>query len=147
MPSGYNGGDIPARDNIHAAVRNALVKDGWTVTHDPLRLRFEQQDLYVDLGAERLLGAEKGTRKIAVEIKTFLSPSEMADLQQAAGQFALYRLVLERIEPERELYLAVPQDVAGRVFRRTVGRLFVESRQIKVIGVNIESEEVAEWIL
>lgn len=137
---------MPARDNIHAAVRNALVKDGWAITHDPLRLRFEQQDLYIDLGAERLLGAEKGTRKIAVEIKTFLGPSEMADLQQAAGQFILYQLVLERIEPDRELYLAVAQDVARRVFRRAVGRLVVESRQIKIIGVNIESEEVAEWI-
>ena len=70
----------------------------------------------------------------------------MADLQQAAGQFTLYQLVLARTEPDRELYLAVPEDVAERVFRRTVGRLFVESRQIRVIGMNIESEEVAQWI-
>ncbi|MCP4345831.1 MAG: hypothetical protein GY795_09930, partial [Desulfobacterales bacterium] len=28
---------MPARDLYHNNFRNALVKDGWTVTHDPFR--------------------------------------------------------------------------------------------------------------
>ena len=39
-------------------MRNALVHDGWTITHDPLHLRWGTKDMYVDLGAERFLGAE-----------------------------------------------------------------------------------------
>lgn len=62
---------MPALDSLHGVVKNALVKDGWTVTHDPLTLRLDGLKLFVDLGAERVLAAEKGARRIVVEIKTF----------------------------------------------------------------------------
>lgn len=70
---------MPARDQHHEQVRQALVKDGWAITHDPLRLRWGQRDLFVDLGAEQLLAAEKSDRKIAVEIKSFAGPSMIDD--------------------------------------------------------------------
>lgn len=55
---------MPARDIYHDAVRNALMKDGWTITDDPLRLRLRGgRSLFVDLGAKRLLAAERGTEK------------------------------------------------------------------------------------
>ena len=82
---------MPARDKYHNAVRNALIKDGWTITHDPLRLVWGKRDMYVDLGAKKLLGAQKGERLIAVEIKSFAGASEMADLEKAVGQFSVYR--------------------------------------------------------
>jgi XisH protein len=63
---------MPARDRYHDHVKAALIKDGWIITHDPLRLHWGVKDMYVDLGAERLLAAEKGTRKIAVEVKSFI---------------------------------------------------------------------------
>ena len=85
---------MPARDQYHHQVKNALVKDGWTITHDPLRLKWGAKDLYVDLGAERLLNAEKGHRKIAVEVKSFAGPSEIDDLEKALGQYLLYHDVL-----------------------------------------------------
>ncbi len=65
--------------------------------------------MFVDLGEEQVLGAEKGLRKIAVKIKTFRGSSGMKDLEQAIGQYVLYRIFLRRLEPDRELYLAVPQ--------------------------------------
>ncbi len=65
---------MPARDLYHDTVKNALVKDGWTITHDPLTLEVASTRLFVDLGAEQVIGAEKGLRKIAVEIKTFRGP-------------------------------------------------------------------------
>ena len=49
---------MPARNIYHNQVRNALIKDGWTITHDPLRLTWGDKDLYVDLGAERLLARD-----------------------------------------------------------------------------------------
>ena len=67
---------MPARGLYHDAVKNALAKDGWTVTHDPFHIKVGAKDLFVDLGAEQLLGAEKGDRKIAVEVKSFAGPSE-----------------------------------------------------------------------
>jgi hypothetical protein len=76
---------MPARDRYHDQVKNALIKDGWTITDDPLHVKWGRKDMYVDLGAERLLAAEKGERKIAVEVKSFLGPSEMSDLEQSVS--------------------------------------------------------------
>lgn len=76
---------MPARDRDHDSVRAALVTDGWIITGDPLRLQYAGDDLYVDLAAERLIAAERGERRIAVEIKSFSGPSEMADLHTAVG--------------------------------------------------------------
>jgi XisH protein len=99
---------MPALDRHHVAVRNALIKDGWTVTADPLTLRVGVDRVHIDLAAERMLIAERGARKIAVEIKTFSGASKIADLEEALGQYVLYRMVLRRAEPDRDLYLAVP---------------------------------------
>src|ERR1700734_2806248 len=86
-------GDMPARDRYHDQVKNALIKDGWTITDDPLHVRWGKKDMYVDLGAQQLLAAEKEHRKIAVEVKSFLGESEMADLEQAIGQYTVYHEV------------------------------------------------------
>jgi hypothetical protein len=50
---------MPRKDKYHDAVRTVLEKDGWTISHDPLVLEWGDKDVYVDLGAERLLAAEK----------------------------------------------------------------------------------------
>ena len=118
---------MPARDIYHDTVKNALIKDGWTITHDPLTLKLGSSQLFVDLGAEQVIGAEKGLRKIAVEIKTFRGSSDMRDLEQAIGQYVLYRIFLRRVEPDRELYLAVPQDVVEKVFSEDYGQGFVKT--------------------
>lgn len=107
---------MPAKDIYHHAVKNALIRDGWIITDDPLHLKWGQKDMYVDLGAKQLLAAEQGTKKIAVEIKSFVSPSEMADLKDAIGGFIMYRAVINRLEPERTLYLAIRDSVFITLF-------------------------------
>jgi hypothetical protein len=102
---------MPALDRFHQVVRNALTKDNWTITDDPLTLTVGADHVHIDLAAERMIAAEKGVRKIAVEIKTFTGASRIADLEDALGQYILYRMALRRTEPGRELYLAVPQPV------------------------------------
>jgi hypothetical protein len=49
---------MPARDRYHDRVKNALIEDGWTITADPLHVKWGKKDLYVDLGAEQRLAAE-----------------------------------------------------------------------------------------
>lgn len=63
---------MPAKDVYHSVVRLALEKDSWTITHDPLKLVLGRKKGYVDLGAEKVLAAQRGMRRIAVEIKSFL---------------------------------------------------------------------------
>lgn len=81
-----------------AVEQRLLLGEYWTITHDPLRLTLGMKDVYVDLGAERLLAAVKGQQKIAVEVKSFLGLSEIADLEVALGQYTLYHDILAKTE-------------------------------------------------
>ena len=137
---------MPARDRYHDCVRNALIKDGWVITHDPLRLTWGKKDLYVDLGARQLWAAEKGERKIAVEIKSFLGKSEVDDLEKALGQFMLYRALLIMNEPGRTLFPAVPDHVLQDVFDDPAGRILVKDESLHVLGYDPEAEEITRWI-
>lgn len=74
-----------AKDIFHEIVKEALVKDGWIITHDPFKLEHLEKKMKVDLGAERILAAQRGVDKIAVEIKSFLSRSRIYDFYAALG--------------------------------------------------------------
>jgi len=124
---------MPARDRYHNQVKTALQRDGWIITHDPLNLKWGVKDMYVDLGAEQLLAAEKGLRKIAVEVKSFLGSSEIADLERAVGQFVLYSSVLREVDPERMLYLAVHEEIFIDLFEEPIGRLLLANRHIQLV--------------
>jgi hypothetical protein len=78
---------MSAKDLFHNTVRHALEKDGWTITHDPLPMQVGRVEMYIDLGAERLIAAERGTEKIAVEIKSFARSSEISEFHTTLGQF------------------------------------------------------------
>jgi hypothetical protein len=97
-----------AKDLFHDAVRRGLEKEQWVVTDDPLELEWEEVAVKIDLGAERLIAAERDREKIAVEIKSFIGTSAINDFHTALGQFLNYRIMLEVKEPDRLLYLAVP---------------------------------------
>lgn len=110
------GSSFVAKDRFHQVVKTALIKDGWDVTHDPLQIKVGGVDMEIDLGAERLLAAERGGEKIAVEVKSFLArASAISEFHMAMGQFINYRAALRREEFDRVLYLAV-LDLATTVF-------------------------------
>lgn len=136
---------MPALDLYHSQVRSALVKDGWTITDDPLTLQLDDRNLYVDFGAERLLAAERGTEKIAVEIKTFRNPSPVADLEQAIGQYGLYEDVLQIVDPSRSLYLAIPEAAYRAIFSERIGQLARQNRIRRVFTFAPEKEEIVQW--
>ncbi|MGF1519221.1 MAG: XisH family protein [Nodosilinea sp.] len=137
---------MPAKDIYHDAVKAALLKDGWTITQDPLSLRIGKKDLFIDLGAEKLLAAEKGSNKIAVEIKSFVGASEIRDLENALGQFVLYQNVLSLTEPDRTLYLAIREAVYLDLFEEEIGKMLLERNVVKLLSFNPEQEVITRWI-
>lgn len=137
---------MPAKDLFHDAVRNALEKEGWIITNDPLHLRIGKIDMYIDLGAEKVLVAEKGEQKIAVEIKSFLRTSTITDFYLALGQFIPYRMALEELEPERTLYLAIPTDVYELFFEQAFIQKIVKRQQVKLLIYDADNEEIKAWI-
>ena len=136
---------MPARDRYHDSVKNALIKDGWTITQDPLKLNWGRKDMDVDLGAEQLLTAEKGIRKIVIEIKGFFGPSEMNDLEAAVGQYVIYHDVLARVEPDRELYLADDEETFEDLFEEPIGELLIDNNRVKLLGFDPQTEAIIRW--
>ncbi len=134
-------------DNIHDAVKEALVKGGWTITAEHYRIKYEDLDLYADLAAQRkLFAAERGPQKIVVEAKSFLGRSPVQDLKNALGQYGLYRILLQEIEPDRKLYLAIAESTYRRFFKRKGVQFIVEHERLPLIVVNINKEEIVSWI-
>lgn len=102
--------------------------------------------MFVDLGAEKLLTAEKEGRRIAVEVKSFVGYSEMRDLQNAVGQYQVYRSIMARTRPERTLYLAVSAEAFHSLFEEDVGSLVMEGCGISLIIFDDQREVIAKWI-
>ncbi|HEY7330172.1 MAG TPA: element excision factor XisH family protein [Gemmataceae bacterium] len=138
---------MPAKNIYHDAVVHALMADGWTITDDPLRISFGDRDLYVDLGAERrTIGAEKGEQRIAIEIQSFLNPSPVRDLQEAVGQYDIYRAILAENGSDRLLYLAVPLRVYEGLLTARFGQLIVRRLDLRVLVFDHQKRSVVRWI-
>lgn len=136
---------VPGKDLFHDAVKAALEKEGWVITNDPLALAFGGVDLYVDLGAERLIAATRGAEKIAIEVKSFASPSPVTEFHQALGQFLNYRIALESEDPERELFLAVPLDTYEVFFSLPFVQISVTRHQVGLIVYDPRAQEIRRW--
>ena len=136
---------MSAKDVYHNTVKAALQKEGWIITHDPLVLELSSGRLEIDLGAEQLIAAEKDNFQIAVEIKSFLSPSPTTEFHHALGQFLNYRVALKVKDPNRVLFLAVPNKVYRNFFLGELAQLSLYEYQIKVIIFEPEQEVIVQW--
>jgi XisH protein len=105
-----------------------------------------KRQLKIDLGAERLLGAQKDNKRIAVEIKTFLAPSALSEFHSALGQFLNYRLALKLKQPDRELFLAIPQDIYQTFFVEEFTQLSIFEYNLKIITFSLDGKEILQWI-
>ncbi len=137
---------MPAKDIYHDNVKKALIKDGWTVTHEQMHLKWGAKDMYVDLGAEKLMAAEKDGRKIGVEVKSFTGHSEMNELEKAVGQYVVYHDVLKETDYDRELYLAVPEEIFADLFEEPIGKLLLGNERFRLIVFDPFGEEILKWI-
>ncbi len=136
---------MAAKDLFHQSVKIGLQKEQWIVT-DPFKLDVGGTKFEIDLGAERLLAADRAGEKIAVEIKTFLGDSPLTDYHAALGQFLNYRLALELKEPDRLLYLAIPISVHESFFQREFAQISVERYQISRLIYDPDLEVIVQWI-
>lgn len=137
---------MPARDFLHAIVRTALEKDGWTITHDPLTLETEDKfNLFVDLAAERIIAAERDSEKIAVEVKSFIGSSLINEFHLTLGQLLNYRLLLSQTKPQRTLYLAISKSIYETLFDTALVRTQIQQYSIHLIVVSLDREEIVQW--
>jgi hypothetical protein len=152
---------MPQKDASHDIIKTALIKSGWEITDDPYVISYGERFLFVDLGVQRIdrvsaechipssrfIGACRKGERIAVEIKEFRSKSVMLDLEQAVGQYTLYRLLLGKVDPRRKIYLAITDTVYDEIFSEPVGELVIQELPMRLIVIDSAKEEVRKWII
>ena len=138
---------MPARNVEHDAVVAALQADGWTITADPHSLFIGRRRLYVDLAGERTsLAASRYEERIAVEVQSFLSNSDINDFHRAIGQYIVYRATLRVLDPGRVLYLAVAEAVYTGIFSEPIGQLVVAEIEARIVIFNPIDRRIIRWI-
>ncbi len=136
-----------AKDRYHYIVKRALIKDDWHITHDPYYLRNWDPDWEVDLAGEKVIGAERNSTKIAVEVKCFLEASFAHEFHKVLGQYMNYHGAMSQLEQERELYVAVPISAWETDFQRRGVQFSLHLYKPKLIIFNPETETIEQWIL
>lgn len=137
---------MSTRDTYHNVVKQALENEGWNITADPLRIHFLGVELRIDLGAERVIAAEREGEKIAVEIKSFLRSSVITDFHEALGQYIDYQEGLTHVEPGRTLFLAVPIIAYQTFFELPFGHYMIQKYGLKLLVYHPEMEAIVQWI-
>ncbi len=135
-----------ARDLYHYIVKEALIRDDWDITHDPYPLQNWNPDWEIDLGAEKMIAAERGVQKIAVEIKSFTADSFAYEFHRVLGQFMNYQAGLEIFEPERVLYIAVPESVFLTEFQRKGIQVSLQRYHVRIVVFDPFTKTILEWI-
>jgi len=134
-----------AKDLYHFIVKEILIADGWTITDDPYYIKWSPE-WEIDLGAEKMIGAEKESHKIAVEIKSFLKASFANEFHTVLGQYLNYLSALRRTDEERTLFLAVPNHVWVSKFQIEGIKASIEDYQIKIVLYDVETKKIERWI-
>jgi XisH protein len=136
-----------ARDVYHDLVKKALENDGWIITDDPyyLSVGIGRRKVAADFGAEKFIIAEKGLKKILVEIKSFITASNINELHHSVGQYDFYALLLEEQEPSRIPYLAMPKDAYDDLIREPIIQTFLDRHNVKLIIFDVQNPIIHAW--
>ena len=137
---------MPKKDLFHDLVVEILEDEQWRITHDPFRLRVGKVELLADLGAERLIAAHKGTKKIVVEIKTFNRVSTISAFHEAVGQYRNYQRVLDWKKLDRTLYLAIPNKTYQFFMSELFYKMAIIEDKINLIVFNDATKKIIKWV-
>jgi hypothetical protein len=133
---------LPAKDRYHDTVRRALIKAGWTIDDEQVRLKVGRRNLWIDIQA-----SQSGDFVILVEIKGFEnSPSSVEELSNAVGQYIVYLFALATKQIPSQLYLAVPDAAHNGIWIEELGQGLVERVGIKLLVFDPIAEEIVRWI-
>lgn len=140
-----NSVKMPAKDTYHHAVKNALIKDGWTIIFDPYPIKYEEIKLLADLAGEKTISATREGQKIVIEIKSFLSRSPMREFETALGKYLIYQTFLSLTHPEYKVYLAIGEKIYEKFFDQIAIELILQKYQVSLLVIDINKEEIIKW--
>ncbi|TAF50510.1 MAG: fatty-acid synthase [Oscillatoriales cyanobacterium] len=134
---------MPRRDLYHDTVRSALIKDGWTITHDPYVLGDAELYVFADLCASKTTTTK--TITLTIEIKVFGANGHTSELEKAIGQYVLYRSILRHENQPTQTYLAIPSEAYHGFFQKRAVQNLIHDEQIKLLVFNPATETIEQW--
>jgi hypothetical protein len=136
---------MPAKDNYHDAVVNALIKDGWIITNEQFPVRIAERRLWIDIRATKT----SVDPIILVEVKSFNPGQSMVEaLANALGQYMLYIAALKYVQDDDAvLVLAIPLMAYNGIFSEAIGESVRNTFDLKLVVYDPDTEEIVKWIL
>jgi hypothetical protein len=135
---------LPAKDRHHDTVIRALIKDGWKITGEQVKLIVEDRYLWIDIEAAKTTS----DLIVLVEVKEFDDvESPIETLASAIGKYFLYRAVLAETKIKTPLYMAVTQTAYQGILSEKIGVLAVSLADVAILVFDPEQEEIIQWIL
>ncbi|NJN60873.1 MAG: fatty-acid synthase [Coleofasciculaceae cyanobacterium RL_1_1] len=135
---------MPRRDLYHDTVKNALIKDGWTITHDPLTLGDADLRVYADLCVTKSTNTDAQI-SLTIEVKVFGTSSHATELEKAVGQYVLYRSILRHKDSPIQTYLAIPTQIYRTFFQHQIVQNLIQDEQIRLLIFNPATETIEQW--
>ncbi len=133
---------MPAKDRYHELVKRAFVKAGWTIAREQVYMSDNHRHIWIDLGIRR----ENDETLILIEIKGFDPSASMLDaLMSAIGQYVVYRAMLDFLELQQPLYLAIPTTTYDGIFQIPVAKQAIVDLGIRLVVFNPLTEEIVQW--
>lgn len=137
---------MSALDACEPQILRALQKDGWAIVTKPFAIRTNQHTVYADCLLERKQNGQN-EQMIILEVKCFSNPQ--ADLQEfytAVGQYQFYRAAVVTNQSTIAVFLAIPHEAYTRLTKDNAVHVAIEQGSIKLVVIDIEIEEVVEWL-
>jgi hypothetical protein len=75
-----------------------------------------------------------------------VADSPVRDLQEAVGQFVVYRALLSQTEPDRSLDLGVSTRVYDSVLSEPLGQLVAVEVRLRFLVFDPQQQKVVRWI-
>jgi XisH protein len=137
---------IPALDACEPEVTRALQKDGWIVVEKPYTIRFEDRHLYADMRLQKL-HADFNEEIIILEVKCFTDEqADLAEFYTAIGQYQVYRNGVLLEGKSYPIFLAIPYLAYERLINQALFANTLHDAGVKLVIVDIETEEVVQWL-
>ena len=139
---------MPAHDVFHAAVKEGLIKEGWTITDDPLIIEFGgQRPVHRPGCGEGSSPPRRGSERIAVEVKSFLGPSLVTRFSHGPGAILELPACLGR---QGSRSRPLPGGAGTDLFRVLYAPARHKTRssvmRVHLIVYDPESEALVQWI-
>jgi XisH protein len=137
---------MPKKDTFHETVKTALQKANWKITDDPLFVPTKSNiNFFIDLGIEKVIGAEKDGQRIAVEIKSFDDESAFYSFYEILGQYLIYEMALEEQKRQFELYIALSTEGYEKLDNAPIFKRAIQKYRLKFIIFEAISQTIMEW--